>query len=68
MMSLLLTVACSRAGRSRSVSIAIAYMMNKNNSLTVEQCMETIRETRPQAEPNKGFMKQLNILQEEIRK
>ena len=55
-----------RAGRSRSVSIVVAYMMNRDKSLSVEKALEVIRETRPNADPNPGFLKQLKALETEI--
>ena len=55
-----------RAGRSRSVSVVVAYMMHKDKSLSVEKALEKIRETRPNADPNSGFVKQLKALETEL--
>lgn len=55
-----------RAGRSRSVSITAAYMMHKDKSLSVEKALKKIRERRPNADPNAGFLKQLKALEIEL--
>ena len=47
-----------QAGVSRSVSIVIAYLIRKNRT-TYENALETVRQKRPVANPNKGFVKQL---------
>lgn len=46
------------AGLSRSVTIAAAYVM-RTNHLTCDQALALIREARPAAQPNEGFMKSL---------
>lgn len=46
-------------GRSRSVSIIIAYLCKYKN-MTVDEALKFIQGLRPQARPNSGFMNQLN--------
>lgn len=46
------------AGRSRSVTIAIAFLM-RYKGWTVDQALREIRSRRPGANPNRGFMRQL---------
>ena len=46
------------AGISRSSTVLSAYLMHSQR-LTREQAIELIREFRPQANPNKGFVEQL---------
>ncbi|KAI4369614.1 hypothetical protein MLD38_018037 [Melastoma candidum] len=45
-------------GRSRSVTIVVAYMM-KTHGMSYSQAMEHVRSKRPQACPNYGFISQL---------
>ncbi|CAN0886817.1 Dual specificity protein phosphatase 1 [Linum grandiflorum] len=45
-------------GRSRSVTIILAYLMKKRG-MTVSQALEHVRSRRPQASPNLGFVLQL---------
>jgi atypical dual specificity phosphatase len=45
-------------GRSRSVSIIIAYLI-KYHKMTTDKALEMIKKVRPCAQPNNGFMKQL---------
>jgi len=47
-------------GVSRSVTIASAYLMYKNN-WTIEQTLKFIKNKRNVANPNPSFIKQLNI-------
>ncbi|KAL2944794.1 Dual specificity protein phosphatase 1 [Bienertia sinuspersici] len=49
-------------GRSRSVTIILAYLIKKHG-MTVSQALEYVRSKRPQASPNAGFIKQLQSLQ-----
>ena len=51
-------------GKSRSVTITIAYLLRQNPEHTVSSALELIRESRPMAEPNDGFMKQLELYKE----
>lgn len=58
------------AGLSRSVTIAAAYLMKAKN-MTCDQAMQLIKQARPAARPNEGFMEELvnyqKILEEERR-
>ncbi len=59
-------IVCSRAGRSRSVSIAIAYLMHKHG-MSFEGALAQIMESRPNADPNKAFVAQLKQLNEVLK-
>ena len=48
------------AGRSRSVTILLAYMIYKYK-YTVEQAIEIVKSKRNIIEPNKNFIRQLSI-------
>ncbi|KFY53016.1 hypothetical protein V496_07987 [Pseudogymnoascus sp. VKM F-4515 (FW-2607)] len=48
-------------GKSRSVSLAIAYLLATRPSLTPFTALSLIRQTRPHADPNSGFMTQLDL-------
>ncbi|XP_059650015.1 dual specificity protein phosphatase 1-like [Cornus florida] len=45
-------------GRSRSVTIVVAYLMKKHG-MSVSQALEHVKSRRPMASPNPGFMLQL---------
>ncbi|PKI64917.1 hypothetical protein CRG98_014713 [Punica granatum] len=45
-------------GRSRSVSVVVAYLMKKHG-MSLSQAMEHVKSKRPQASPNSGFLSQL---------
>lgn len=45
-------------GRSRSVSVCVAYLI-KYGGLTCKEAIKKIRNVRPEADPNSGFWKQL---------
>ncbi|XAR54634.1 Phosphoprotein phosphatase [Bertholletia excelsa] len=45
-------------GRSRSVTIVVAYLMKKHG-MSLSQALEHVRNKRPIASPNSGFMLQL---------
>ena len=45
-------------GRSRSSTFVLAYMINKER-LQLKQCLASLRQYVPEAEPNEGFMSQL---------
>ncbi|CAI9118589.1 OLC1v1020179C1 [Oldenlandia corymbosa var. corymbosa] len=45
-------------GRSRSVTIVVAYLMKKHG-MSLSQALDHVRSKRPVASPNKGFMSQL---------
>ncbi|KAI9643387.1 tyrosine protein phosphatase yvh1 [Ciborinia camelliae] len=51
-------------GRSRSVTILIAYLLRQYSSLTPATALAQIQQTRPFAEPNDGFMAQLQLYYE----
>jgi len=51
-------------GKSRSATITIAFLLRKYPHHTVQSALELIRETRPIAEPNEGFMAQLELYKE----
>ncbi|KAK4478022.1 hypothetical protein RD792_017287 [Penstemon davidsonii] len=46
------------AGRSRSVTIIVAYLMFKNG-MSLSEAMEHVKGKRPVVSPNSGFMLQL---------
>lgn len=48
------------AGRSRSVTLLIAYLIYKHK-YTVEDALSLIKKKRPIIEPNQNFIRQLNI-------
>ncbi|ELR08640.1 tyrosine protein phosphatase yvh1 [Pseudogymnoascus destructans] len=48
-------------GKSRSVTLAIAYLLATRPSLTPYTALSLIRQTRPHADPNSGFMTQLDL-------
>ena len=47
-----------RAGISRSVTIVCYYLM-QHEGLTMEEALEKVREQRWEANPNRGFIRQL---------
>lgn len=51
-------------GRSRSVTILIAYLLRQYPSLTPHTALAQVQQTRPFAEPNDGFMAQLQLYHE----
>ncbi|WFD31878.1 hypothetical protein MSPP1_002918 [Malassezia sp. CBS 17886] len=52
------------AGRSRSVTITAAYLMWSRH-ISREQALAVIRQQRPAAEPNDGFLRQLALYEQE---
>lgn len=50
-----------RAGISRSSTIVIAYLIQKDR-LSFEDALQLVRSSRPIVMPNKGFVKQLKKL------
>ncbi|CAA2994697.1 dual specificity phosphatase 1-like [Olea europaea subsp. europaea] len=46
------------AGRSRSVTIVVAYLMMKNG-MNLSEALEHVKRKRPVASPNSGFISQL---------
>lgn len=51
-------------GKSRSVTIGIAYLLSKYPNHTVDSALSLIQEARSIAEPNPGFMSQLQLFKE----
>lgn len=51
-------------GKSRSVTVMIAYLLRQYPHHTVSSALSLIRESRPIAEPNEGFMAQLELYKE----
>lgn len=49
-------------GRSRSVSIVLAYLITRHR-LPLREALQQVRAARPTAEPNVGFMRQLMALE-----
>lgn len=54
------------AGMSRSATIVIAYIM-KTKGLTLHQAFAHVKKCRPIAQPNFGFMKQLEQFEARLR-
>jgi len=48
-------------GKSRSVTVVVAYLLRQYPHHTVESALDLVRQTRPIAEPNEGFMEQLEL-------
>ena len=48
-------------GKSRSATLIIAYLLHRSPSLTPQAALATVRVCRPMAEPNSGFMEQLEL-------
>ena len=57
-------VHCNR-GVSRSATFVVAHLM-KTRALEPLSALELVRATRPQAEPNVAFLKQLDVLHTEL--
>jgi protein-tyrosine phosphatase len=53
-------------GKSRSVAIVIAYLLQKSIFKTFSHALDYVKEKRPRALPNHGFIQQLNELEEKI--
>lgn len=51
-------ISCSNAGCSRSVTMALAYVI-QNERIGLKEALTRLKQTRPAARPNDGFMKQL---------
>ncbi|TIA93420.1 hypothetical protein E3P99_00148 [Wallemia hederae] len=56
------TLILCQAGVSRSATIATAYLMRKY-SLSLEEALSRLRESRPVADPNPNFKHQLKVFQ-----
>lgn len=48
-------------GKSRSTTFLIAYLLSENPNLNPRSALDLIRQSRPFAEPNSGFMEQLSL-------
>lgn len=53
-------------GRSRSASVCLAWLM-KTQGRTLEEGLEYLKSSRPQVQPNDGFMSQLQEYESSIR-
>ncbi|CAL5337737.1 unnamed protein product [Camellia sinensis] len=53
-------------GRSRSVTIVVAYLMKKHN-MSASEALDLVRSKRPMASPNSGFMLQLQNYEKSLR-
>lgn len=51
----------SAMGKSRSATLLIAYLLSTHPALTPLNALAQIRQSRPFAEPNSGFMDQLSL-------
>lgn len=54
------------AGRSRSVTVIVAYLM-RTHHMSLSEALELVRSKRPQAAPNKGFLLQLQNYESRLR-
>lgn len=54
------------AGRSRSATIVVAYLMKKRG-ISLEEALNLVKSKRPQICPNHGFLQQLQAFQLQIR-
>lgn len=48
-------------GKSRSTTLLIAYLLSQHPKLNPQSALGLIRQSRPFAEPNSGFMEQLSL-------
>lgn len=48
-------------GKSRSTTLLIAYLLSQSPKLNPQTALDLIRQSRPFAEPNSGFMEQLSL-------
>lgn len=55
------------AGISRSTTLIISYVMRKGK-MNVKDAIKYVRDKRPCTEPNKGFLKQLNVYHDLLQK
>ncbi|KAH9610244.1 hypothetical protein KSS87_012872 [Heliosperma pusillum] len=53
-------------GRSRSVTVVLAYLLKKRGMM-LSEALEYVRSKRPQASPNAGFIKQLQNYEQSLR-
>ena len=64
-MGMLYELLFSNAGCSRSVTIALAYIIEKDK-ISLDEALRRLKMTRPSAKPNDGFMKQLKQWEQSI--
>ena len=55
------------AGLSRSVTIMVAYLMYHQYPMTADEALARVKEVRPAARPNDGFMRRLRAYGDELR-
>lgn len=48
-------------GKSRSTTLIIAFLLHRSPTLTPQSALAIVRACRPMAEPNTGFMQQLEL-------
>ena len=48
-------------GKSRSTTLLIAYILSQSPRLNPQSALDLIRQSRPFAEPNSGFLEQLSL-------
>ncbi|KAI5065217.1 hypothetical protein GOP47_0019912 [Adiantum capillus-veneris] len=53
------------AGKSRSVTVVVAYLM-KTYGMNFTEALDLVRSKRPQAAPNPGFILQLKMLERKL--
>ncbi|XP_074292189.1 dual specificity protein phosphatase 1-like isoform X2 [Silene latifolia] len=53
-------------GRSRSVTVILAYLLKKRGMM-LSEALQHVRRKRPQASPNAGFIKQLQNYEQSLR-
>ncbi|XP_028773987.1 dual specificity protein phosphatase 1-like isoform X1 [Neltuma alba] len=53
------------AGRSRSVTVVVAYLM-KTHRMSLSQALEHVKSRRPTASPNLGFIRQLEDFEKSL--
>ncbi|EAR95995.2 tyrosine phosphatase (macronuclear) [Tetrahymena thermophila SB210] len=54
------------AGKSRSTTLVLAYLM-KYKKLALDEALNLVRQTREIAQPNSGFMKQLQMYEQNLK-
>ncbi|EFJ10352.1 hypothetical protein SELMODRAFT_418983 [Selaginella moellendorffii] len=54
------------AGRSRSVTVIVAYLM-KSHRWNLSRALELVKSKRPEASPNPGFVLQLQRFEQQLR-
>lgn len=54
------------AGRSRSVSLVLYYLLRKRICHSVEEALALVRKARPEADPNPGFLEKLREVERSL--